>query len=150
MPNFIEYEESDLFPFGREQLWRMLQAHLDDQQVSSIHPLILSQKVVTRDGESTTVERTIDARGRRLTSQWKLTYRPPDYSRWEVVGGEGPYAAGSSIENHYLPASGGTLIQSRMRLRVTVVPFFIPQRGLIRRVLNDIDREDRAYLSQHP
>jgi hypothetical protein len=150
MPRMVVYEESELFPFPRERVWKLLQAHLDDATVGRIHPLIKGQTTVSKNGPDTVLQRTIDARGKLLNSQWKITQRPPDFFRFEVLAGEGPWSDGSSVESHYSEAPGGTLIQSRMNLHIKVLPFLLPQGRFARGVLDDIDREDRAYLSQMP
>jgi hypothetical protein len=150
MARMVEFSESDLFPFPRDRVWTLLRAHLDDAMIGRIHPLIRAQRTITTSGTETTVQRSIDVRGKLLTSQWKVTLRPPEYSRYEILASEGPWSEGSSVENHYSDAPGGTKIESRMRLHIQVLPFFLPQRPISRRILNDIDREDRAFLSRAP
>ena len=144
----VVYEDQTLFPAARVDLWRLLDAHLDDTRISSIHPLIRSQRTVRTEDGARILERTIDARGRLLTSTWKLTYRPPDWSRWEVVRSEGPWAEGSFVETSYTDAPGGTRLETTGELKITVLPFLIPQRGVVRRVMDDVDAEDRAFLSR--
>lgn len=146
----VEYASEDVFPAPREKVWALLRAHLDPSLATRIHPKILSQTEVSRDGDSVVVEREIDARGRRLRSRWKVTLRPPELGRWEIVDGEGPYAPGSFVESRYSDAPGGTHITARGNLKITVLPFFLPQGPVVRRVLDDIDREDRAYLKSAP
>jgi hypothetical protein len=150
MARMVEYEESDLFPFPRDRLWKLLLAHNDSATIGRIHPLIRSQATVAKNGDETTLQRMIDVRGRALSSQWKITFRPPDYSSYEILASEGPWAEGSSVENHYSDAPGGTLIRSRIKLRISVLPFFLPQKAMSRRILNTIDIEDRAFLTQLP
>ena len=140
------YESDEVFPYPREAVWRLLRDHTDDTLISRIHPLILTQRTVARSEGSATVDRTIDARGRSLASQWRYTYRAPDQLRWEVVSGTGPYAPGSWMENRYSDAPGGTRIQSRGELKISVLPFLLPQRPFLRRVLDSIDAEDQRYL----
>jgi hypothetical protein len=150
MARMVEYEESEVFPFSRERVWRLLQAHNDEATIGRIHPLIKSQKTLSKDGDETTLQRSIDVRGKQLNSQWKITFRPPGFSRYEVLASEGPWSQGSSVENHYSEAPGGTMIQSRMKLHISVLPFFLPQKTMSRRILNDIDKEDRAFLATYP
>jgi hypothetical protein len=142
----VDYSSDELFPFSRDRVWKLLQDHTDDALISRIHPLIRQQRTISRTEDSATVERSIDARGKLLTSQWKYTFRRPDYLKWEIVAGTGPYAPGSFIENTYLEQPGGTRIRSGGQFKITVVPFFIPQRPVLARVLDSIDSEDQAYL----
>ena len=142
----VGYESDELFPFPRDRLWKLLEDHLDDSLVGRIHPLIKQQRTASRSGDSVIVERTIDARGKLLASQWKITYRPPDSSRWEIVSGQGPYAPGSWMENSYAEEGTGTRMRTRGELKITVLPFFLPQRPVLRRVLDTIDSEDQRYL----
>jgi hypothetical protein len=50
------------------------------------------------------------------------------------------------VENHYSDAPGGTRIRSHLNLKINVLPFFIPQKTAVRRVMSTIDNEDRAFL----
>jgi len=150
MARWVEYEEEEVFPYPRDRVWELLQAHLDPSTIGRIHPLIRNQATITKNGEDTTLRRTIDARGRALGSQWKITLHPPDFSRYEILASEGPWSEGSCVENHYSDAPGGTLIRSRMKLHISVLPFILPQGLMVRRVLNTIDTEDRAFLAQVP
>ncbi len=142
----VAYEFDQLFPFPRDRLWKLLNDHLDDQLITKIHPLVKESRTVSREGHTTVFDRKIDARGKILTSQWRVTAKPPDSFRWEIVTSEGPYASGSWMESHYAEESGGTRIRSGGDLKITVLPFFIPQGPIIRRVFDDIDAEDQAYL----
>jgi len=142
----VEYSEEGIFPYPRTQVWKLLDAHLDDAQIVNIHSLIRAQKTLKRSANEALVERTIDARGKLMDSQWKISMRPPEFYRWEVVSGDGPYAPGSFIESQYSDASGGTRMRTHVKARITVLPFFLPQKTVLQRVLSDIDEEDRAYL----
>ena len=142
----VEYQDDGIFPASRDQVWRLLRAHLDPEGITKIHPRVKSHALVSQDGDSALVRRTIDVRGKLLPSEWRITSRPPEMSRWEIVTSEGPWTAGSWIENHYTEAPGGTRIQTRGDVKVKVLPFFLPQRPVIRRVFADVDQEDIAYL----
>jgi hypothetical protein len=142
----VEYRDELLFPFSIDCVWKLLQDHLDDSLVVRIHPLVKQQRTVSRRGDSVVVDRTIDARGKLLSSQWQFTPRPPGLFRWEVLGGNGPYAAGSWMENAYSQEAGGTRIWLRGSVKITALPFFIPQRPVIRQVLDTLDAEDQSYL----
>ncbi|MGA8536290.1 MAG: hypothetical protein WB789_02730 [Thermoplasmata archaeon] len=142
----VNYQYDQLFPFPRDRVWKLLQDHLDDSRVTRIHSLVKQQRTISKTGDSTVVDRMIDARGKLLASQWRVTCRPPDSFRWEVLTSKGPYSAGSWMENTYVEEGGGTRIRSRGDLKISVLPFFIPQRPVIRRVLDTIDAEDQNYL----
>jgi hypothetical protein len=142
----VSYAEVGLFPVTPDALWELLRAHLDDTRIHGIHPLVLTQQTVARSGPETIVDRTIDVRGKPMRSRWKITYMAPDSARWDVVESEGPWAAGSYIENRYSAVPGGTRIQTRGELKISVLPFFLPQKPLVRRVLDQLDREDLAAL----
>ena len=142
----VAHESDQLFPFSRERVWKLLNDHLDDQQISRIHPLVKESRTISRDANSVLFERKIDARGKILASQWRDTARPPDSFRWDIVTSNGPYAAGGWMESHYTEEAGATRIRSRGELKISVLPFFIPQRPVLRRVLDDIDAEDQSYL----
>ena len=66
------------------------------------------------------------------------------------MSGDGPYAPGSWMESSYADEAGGTRIRSRGALKITVVPFLIPQGPVLRRVLGTIDAEDQRYLRAEP
>ena len=138
----VAYQDDTVFPAPPNVVWKLLNNHLDDNQIHGIHPLILSQQTVSRNGNETIVHRTIDARGKSLGSKWKITYTPPGDSRWEVIESEGPWTVGSYVENRYSLAPGGTLIQTRGDLKISVLPFFLPQLATIRRVFSTIHEED--------
>ena len=142
----VEYRSDALFPYSRDRVWKLLADHTDDALIGRIHPLIKQQRTVSRGDSTAVVERSIDARGKLLTSQWKYSFRRPESMRWEVVEGTGPYAPGSWLENTYVEEAGGTRIRSHGELRITVLPFFIPQRAAVSRVMDSIDGEDQAYL----
>jgi Polyketide cyclase / dehydrase and lipid transport len=142
----VAYESDQLFPFPRDRVWKLLNDHLDDALISNIHPLIKQSRTISRDANAVVLERTIDARGKLLTSQWRVTARPPDTFRWDIIASNGPYAVGSWMESTYTEQGGNTRIRSRGDLKISILPFLIPQRPVIRRVLDDIDSEDQAYL----
>ncbi|MCI4351868.1 MAG: SRPBCC family protein [Thermoplasmata archaeon] len=140
----VAYQDDDMFPAPPDVLWKLLDAHLDDSAIRRIHPLILSQRTLNRNGMETIVERTIDARGKSLKSKWKITYNRPQTARWEVFESEGPWAVGSYVVNRYSAAPGGTRIESRGDLKITVLPFFLPQKLVIRSVFGRLHNEDIA------
>ncbi len=142
----VEYHDEGILPFSRERVWQLLIAHSDPAQIVRIHPLVRAQEIVGRSGETLTVRRKIDVRGKLLSSEWRIVSQSPEMMRWEVLTSEGPWAEGSWLENRYSVVPDGTRIESRGKLKVSVLPFFLPQGALIRRILNDLDVEDSAYL----
>jgi hypothetical protein len=142
----VDYDGEFVLPFPRERVWKLLHDHLDDALISRIHPLIKRQRTISTTGDLTVVERTIDARGKLVTSEWRVTVRPPDLFRWEILTSEGPYSPGSWLENTYVDEPGGTRVRTRGSLRISVLPFFLPQRAFINRVFDSIDTEDENYL----
>ncbi|HEV2519410.1 MAG TPA: SRPBCC family protein [Thermoplasmata archaeon] len=142
----ISYRDEGILPAPPATVWKLINAHLDDTAISSIHRLILEQKTESRGTPETVVSRVIDARGRRLRSRWKLTLRPPELYRWEILDGEGPWSAGTYMENTFSEVPGGTKAVSQGQLHISVLPFFLPQGFMVRRILNEIDGEDMARL----
>jgi hypothetical protein len=139
-------EDDGVFPAPPDALWALLRAHLDDNRIHSIHPLVLTQQTMTRSGPETIVDRTIDVRGKPMRSKWRITYTAPDAARWDMLESEGPLASGSYLENRYSAVPGGTRIQTRGELQISVLPFFLPQKPLIRRMINQLDEEDCAAV----
>lgn len=150
MPTMVVYEDQDVFPASREAIWKLLAAHRDDGTIGRIHALMRGQTTVSSSDAESVVDRVIDVRGKAMRSRWKLSYRPPEYSRWEIVESEGPWAKGSYIENWYSEAPGGTMMRSKGELRVSVLPFFMSQMKTIRKVFGDIQDEDIAFLRANP
>ncbi len=142
----VEYQAEQVVPFPTDRVWKLLERHLDDASISNIHPLIRSQRTLSRAVGTTVVERTIEARGRALVSEWKVDAHPPHSFRWEIVKGEGPYSVGSWLENTYSTQGSGTLIRTRGEIRISIVPFFLPQRRLLNGVFARIDDEDDRAL----
>jgi hypothetical protein len=140
------YADNGVFPLAREALWKFLDAHLDDAHVTRIHPDIVGQRTVSRDGELTVVERSIRFRRDLLRSTWKITYHRPTLARWEIESGDGPMAPGSFLENLYSDAVGGTMVESRGEITVVRFPRFL-QRRIARAAMGRIDAQDQAFLA---
>jgi hypothetical protein len=140
------YDDKGVFPLAREELWKFLDEHLEDAQVTRIHPDIVGQRTVRREGELTVVERSIRFRRDLLRSTWKITYHRPTFARWEIESGDGPMAPGSFLENRYSDAVGGTMVESHGEITVVRFPRFL-QRRIARSALGRIDAQDRAFLA---
>lgn len=142
----VAYEEHVVFPAPRDALWKLLDAHLDDSKIASIHPLITSQKTVSRNGPEILVDRVIDVRRRALKSRWKITYGRPDHARWEILESEGPWAPGSHIDVIYSDAPGGTLVTARGDVTISVLPFFMSQVKQVNKAMDFVHDEDVAFV----
>lgn len=142
----VAYEEEWVFPAPKDVVWKLLDAHLDDATISVIHPLVRSQKTVRRTEEEIVFDRVIDVRGKLMDSRWKVTYHRPYSARWDIVGGKGPWAPGSYLENTYSDAPGGTSVRTRADMTISVLPFFMSQKRNVAKVLEGIDAQDMAFL----
>jgi len=145
----VVYEDRVLISAPRDVVWRLLNDHLDDKKISTIHPLVQSQNTVSRTGSEIVVDRVIDVRRKMMKSRWKITYLPPERGRWEVVEGEGPWAVGSYVDVMYADVPGGTQVSARGDLTISVLPFFLSQKRTIARVLNDVHIEDLSFLNRY-
>jgi hypothetical protein len=145
----VAYEDEDLIAAPREVVWRLLREHLDDTKVVNIHPLILSQKTVSRSEDEAVVDRVIDVNRKPLKSRWKIAYHPPDRSRWELLDSEGPWTPGSHLEVTYEEAPGGTRVRARGDLTVRPRPLFLSQERAVRSLLNDLHTEDVWFLRRY-
>ena len=142
-----QYHDDGIINAPISAVWKLIDSHLDDAVIHSIHPELLEQTTESRGTPDTFVNRIIDVRGRRMASRWKLTFRPPEFYRWEIVGGEGPWQTGTYVENTYSEVPGGTRMVTQGQLYISVLPFFLPQGVMIRRILSQIEAQDEARLA---
>jgi hypothetical protein len=141
------YADQGLISVPRDRIWQLLRLHEDDSQISRVHPDILSQKTLSRSGTEIIVERTLKTPGGAKLSTWKLTGAPPDSYRFEIIGGEGPFAHGSFMQNRYTESGPGTLVVSEGEFTLLGVPRIgFLQKRIVRRVFDKIDMEDQKYL----
>ena len=145
----VAYEDEDLIPAPREVVWKLLREHLNDAKVVEIHPLIQSQTTVSRSDDEVVVDRRIEVRRKPVRSRWKITYRPPDRARWEVLESEGPWAPGSYLDLTYEPVRDGTRVRAKGDLTVRPLPFLSSQERAIRTILADLRTEDVWYLRRY-
>jgi len=145
----VVYEEEVLISAPRDVVWRLLNDHLDDKKILTIHPLIQSQTTVSRTASETVVDRVIDVRRKMMKSRWKIAYQPPDRARWEIVESDGPWAKGSYVDVSYAEVPGGTQVRARGDLTISVLPFFLSQKRTVARVQNDIHIEDLSFLNRY-
>ena len=145
----VAYEEDELIAAPRAIVWKLLGDHLDETKILTIHPLIQSQKTVSRTDSEVVLDRVIDVRRKMMKSRWKLTYHPPERARWEVLESEGPWSPGTYLEVQYEEVPGGTRLRSRGELNINVLPFFLSQKRTVDRVLTDISVEDWSYINRY-
>ncbi len=128
-------------------------------EAAAIHPDILSQRVVSEEGEAeyrdltfkTTIvfERKWRLGGRPWTSTWQYTLSPPERFRIELLAGDEPLAVGSYWENTYSQVSGGTLISTEGDIVFKSLKVPRPlQRWALRRGMSQADKEDLAHLKR--
>ncbi|MFQ6012730.1 MAG: hypothetical protein ACE5LS_03690 [Thermoplasmata archaeon] len=144
-----------IFPAPIDKVWRVLHMHRDE--ATAIHPDILSQRIVSEEGEAaykdltfkTTIvfEREWRFGGKPWMSTWQYTQSPPERLRIELLGGDEPFAVGSYWENTYSEVSRGTLILTKgeMIFRDLKAPKFL-QGWAVRRGMSQADKEDLNYL----
>ncbi|MGA7477151.1 MAG: hypothetical protein WBW47_08090 [Thermoplasmata archaeon] len=145
----VTYEDEELVAAPRPIIWKLLNDHLDDTKILTIHPLIQSQKTVSRTDTETVVDRVIDVRRKPMKSRWKITYLPPERARWELLESEGPWTVGTYLDVRYEEVPGGTRVLARGELSISVLPFFLSQKRTVTRVLNDISIEDQSFLNRY-
>jgi hypothetical protein len=142
-----DYHDDGVINAPISKVWRLIESHLDDAVIHSIHPEVLKQTTVSRGSPESIFDRTIDVRGKGMPSRWKVTLRPPNLYRWEIIGGHGPWQTGTYVENAFTEVPGGTRIVSQGQLYISVLPFFLPQGFMIRRILAQIEAQDEAWLT---
>jgi len=134
-----------VFPAPREQLWRVLKLHGEDDQIGRIHSNILSQHQVSRDGNRWVLERKVRLFGKNYTFTMSVEMTPPERYRWEIVGSDGLLGAGSYVENMYTEAEEDTKVTTTVQMTLKGVPGFL-QSWMIKRNLSRADDEDLEYL----
>jgi hypothetical protein len=134
-----------VFPAPREQLWRVLKLHVEDDQIGMIHPNILSQRQVSREGNHLVLERKIRLLGKNYTTTMVVEMAPLEMYRWEITASDGLLAPGSYVENRYTEAKDGTRVSTTVQMTLKGVPGFL-QSWMIKRNLSQADDEDLEYL----
>jgi len=149
MASMVAYADEDFIEVPRAVIWKLLADHLDDAKLPTIHPLVQSQTTVQRTETEAVVDRVIDVRRKLKKSRWKITMRPPELYRWEVLESEGPWTPGSFLEITYTEAPKGTKVAARGELTIVNLPFFLSQARTLRTVLNDLRTEDVWFLRRY-
>jgi hypothetical protein len=134
-----------VFPAPREQLWRVLKLHVEGDQIGRIHPSIISQREVSREGNRWVLERKLRLLGKNYTVTMGVEMAPPEMYRWEIVASDGLLGPGGYVENGYAEAGEGTKVSTTVQMTLKGVPGFL-QSWLIRRNLSQADDEDLEYL----
>jgi hypothetical protein len=134
-----------VFPAPREELWRVLQLHVEDDQIGRIHSSILSQRQVRREENRWVLERKIRLLGKNYAVTMAVEMAPPEMYRWEIVASDGLLDPGSYIENRYAEAGEGTKVATTVQMTLKGVPRFLHS-WLIKKNLSQADDEDLEYL----
>jgi hypothetical protein len=145
----VRYSDDTTVPLPRERLWRLLDLHAQDSVISRIHPEVVSQETVTQQPGEYVVKRGVKVIRKVATATWKVTYRPSETFRWEILDGNGPWSAGSYLSITYSDAPGGTRMVTEGELTVVGLPGFLQNR-IVRSALGRIDDEDLEYSSKNP
>lgn len=137
------------FPAPREQLWKLLPLHVDNDAIVKIHRNILSQKLVSHAGNVWVVER----RARNLGSTFEVTFRiemnPMDSYNWKIVASSGRVVPGSYVENTYTDDAGNTIVSTKAEFHLKGIPDFLAG-WIVRRSLSQADDQDFHYLQSLP
>lgn len=151
----VKVHVKGIFPAPIDRVWRLLHKHRDE--VTAIHPDILSQWIVSEEGEVAYQEMTFSRRitfdrewrigGRHWKSTWQYTQSPPERFRVELLGGDKPFNVGSYWESTYSEVSRGTVISTEADIvfQDLKVPRWV-QGWAVRRSMARSDKEDLDYL----
>lgn len=145
----VRYVDESVVPIPRDRLWRLLDQHAREGEISRIHPEVVSQQTVSQGPGELVVKRGVRMFRRVVNATWKISFMAPERYRWEILDGNGPWAAGSYLANQYSDAPGGTLVRTEAELTVVGLPGFLQNR-IVRLVLGRIDGEDLDFLSKNP
>jgi hypothetical protein len=137
--------EESVFPAAREKLWRVLELHTDNEVIGRIHPTVLSQKQVSKEGNRWVLERAMHTYGRTFNLTMRYEMAPMDFFRWEIIASTGPVTPGSYIENRFSHAGDATKLITRGEMTLKGLPGFM-QRWFVGRTLGQADKEDLRYL----
>lgn len=135
------------FPASRERLWRVLKLHVEDDVIGRIHPRILSQRRISKDGDRWLFERKVRSFGRTFGLKMRVEMTPPEMYRWEIVESDGGVIPGSFVENRYGEAGERTTVSTTGEMTLKGVPGFL-QKWIVDRGLDGADREDLLYLTK--
>jgi hypothetical protein len=137
--------EESVFPAAREKLWGVLELHTDNEVIGRIHPTVLSQKQVSKEGNRWVLERVMHTYGRTFNLTMRYEMAPMDFFRWEIIASTGPVTPGSYIESRFSDAGDATKLITRGEMTLKGLPGFM-QRWFVGRTLGQADKEDLRYL----
>ncbi|MGA7924205.1 MAG: hypothetical protein WCA77_09535 [Thermoplasmata archaeon] len=137
------------FPAPRRIVWQLIDDHLNDTKVLSIHPLIQSQKTVARDNQGAVVERAMIVGKMVQQSRWRFTLAPPERFGWEILESKGPWAPGSHLELEYATAMSGTNIRTTGDLTILATSRFTSERHAVEHALEDLHTEDEFFIRRY-
>ncbi len=143
----VRLRMESVFPASREELWRVLKLHVEDDVIGSIHPRILSQQQISKDGDRWILQRKVRSLGRTFGLKMRVEMAPPEMYRWEVIESDGGVIPGSFVENRYAEAGERTTVSTTGEMTLKGVPGFL-QKWIVDRRLDGADREDFSYLTK--
>jgi hypothetical protein len=141
----IKLSMESVFPASRENLWRVLKLHVEDDVIGRIHPRILSQQQISKDRNLWVLQRKAHSFGRSFGLKMRVEMAPPEMYRWEIIASDGGVAPGSYVENKYSEAGEGTIVSTKVEMTLKGVPGLL-QKWIIDRGLSGADQEDLQYL----
>jgi hypothetical protein len=143
------FTDSGEIAVSMDRLWAFLRRHLEDAELPRIHPDVRSQRTLSTEGPTTTVERQIRFGRRTVRSVWRISFEPPNRVRWEIVEGDGPMAPGSYLITTYSETPTGVRVVSEGEVTVVGFPRFL-QGTIVRAAFRRIDAEDVSGLGIPP
>jgi len=139
------FKMESVFPAPRDQLWRVLKLHVEDDQILRIHPSFLSQRQISREENRWVLERKVRLLGRNYTFTMAVEMTPPETYKWEIMTSNGLLDPGSYVENRYTEAEERTKVSTTVQMTLKHVPGHL-QGWMIKRNLSQADDEDLEYL----
>ncbi len=143
----VRLRMESVFPASREKLWSVLKLHVDDDVIGRIHPRVLSQQQISKDGDRWVLQRKVRSFGKSLSLKMRVEMAPPEMYRWEIIESDGGVTPGSYVENKYGEAGDGTTVSTTGEMTLQGVPGFL-QRWIVERRLDGADKEDLLYLTK--
>jgi len=135
-----------VFPAPLEQLWKVLKLHVEDDQIRRIHPnWVLSQRLVSMEGNRWVLERKLRLLGKNYTTTMAVEMASPATFRWEIVAADRLLIPRSYVENRYTEAGVRTKVSTTVDMSLKSVPGFL-QSWILKRFLSQADDQDLEYL----
>jgi hypothetical protein len=123
----VKISEDSIFPAPREKLWKVLELHLNKDIIGKIHPSILSQNEISKEGNKIVLERVVRVFGRNINFKMKYDIVPMEKFRWEIIESNGGASPGSFVLNMYSDSDEGasTRISTTGEMATRGVPSFL-------------------------